>query len=143
LLLASRKVTVPAFPFPIQEPSGYPPLCPSKTSKRRLPASTTELALLETLDMGKPIRDSSQIDIPRSAQCIRWYAEAIDKLYDEIAPSAGTSRPTRCTIHGAEGDLDQHRRLIALRHGRGGKAGDRFRVATVGRCGASSYSANA
>ena len=47
----------------------------------------TELALLETLDMGKPIRDSSKIDIPLSAQCIRWYAEAIDKLYDEIAPT--------------------------------------------------------
>jgi acyl-CoA reductase-like NAD-dependent aldehyde dehydrogenase len=46
-----------------------------------------ELALLETLDMGKPIRDSSKIDIPLSAQCIRWYAEAIDKLYDEIAPT--------------------------------------------------------
>src|SRR5262245_35469670 len=37
----------------------------------------TELALLETLDMGKPIRDSHKIDIPLSAQCIRWYAEAI------------------------------------------------------------------
>jgi acyl-CoA reductase-like NAD-dependent aldehyde dehydrogenase len=48
---------------------------------------TTELALLETLDMGKPIRDSSRIDVPLSAQCIRWYAEAIDKLYDEIAPT--------------------------------------------------------
>jgi acyl-CoA reductase-like NAD-dependent aldehyde dehydrogenase len=47
----------------------------------------TELALLETLDMGKPIRDSYRIDIPLSAQCIRWYAEAIDKIYDEIAPT--------------------------------------------------------
>src|SRR6516162_8963179 len=50
-------------------------------------AHNSELALLETLDMGKPIRDSSKIDIPLSAQCIRWYAEAIDKLYDEIAPT--------------------------------------------------------
>ena len=47
----------------------------------------TELALLETLDMGKPIRDSYRIDIPLSAQCIRWYAEAADKIYDEIAPT--------------------------------------------------------
>jgi gamma-glutamyl-gamma-aminobutyraldehyde dehydrogenase/4-guanidinobutyraldehyde dehydrogenase/NAD-dependent aldehyde dehydrogenase len=47
----------------------------------------TELALLETLDMGKPIRDSSRIDIPLAAQAIGWYAEAIDKLYDEIAPT--------------------------------------------------------
>ncbi len=48
---------------------------------------STELALLETLDMGKPIRDSSKIDVPLSAACIRWYAEAIDKVYDEIAPT--------------------------------------------------------
>ncbi len=48
---------------------------------------TTELALLETLDMGKPIRDSSKIDVPGSVNCIRWYAEAIDKVYDEIAPT--------------------------------------------------------
>ncbi len=47
----------------------------------------TELALLETLDMGKPIRDSSSIDIPGSINCIRWYAEAIDKIYDEVAPT--------------------------------------------------------
>src|SRR3546814_14068752 len=36
---------------------------------------TTELALLETLDMGKPIGDSSRIDIPAVANCSRWYAE--------------------------------------------------------------------
>ena len=48
---------------------------------------STELALLETLDMGKPIRHSANIDIPLSAACIRWYGEAIDKIYDEIAPT--------------------------------------------------------
>jgi len=46
-----------------------------------------ELALLETLDMGKPIRWSSAVDIPGAANAIAWYAEAIDKLYDEIAPT--------------------------------------------------------
>lgn len=46
-----------------------------------------ELALTETLDMGKPIRDSLRIDVPSAANCIRWYAEAIDKLYDEVAPT--------------------------------------------------------
>jgi len=46
-----------------------------------------ELALLETLDMGKPIRDSQSIDIPGSINTIRWYAEAIDKVYDEVAPT--------------------------------------------------------
>ncbi|WP_163830803.1 aldehyde dehydrogenase [Spartinivicinus ruber] len=47
-----------------------------------------ELALLETLDMGKPINDSLTIDIPAAAQCIQWHAEAIDKVYGEIAPTA-------------------------------------------------------
>ena len=47
----------------------------------------TELALLETLDMGKPIGDSARIDIPAVIGCIRWNAEAIDKIYDEIAPT--------------------------------------------------------
>ena len=46
-----------------------------------------ELALLETLDMGKTIGDSISIDIPVSATCIAWNGEAIDKLYDEIAPT--------------------------------------------------------
>lgn len=46
-----------------------------------------ELALLETLDMGKPIRDSQSIDIPGSINTIQWYAEAVDKMYDEVAPT--------------------------------------------------------
>jgi len=45
-----------------------------------------ELALTETLDMGKPITDSLKVDIPASANCIAWYAEAIDKVYDQVAP---------------------------------------------------------
>ncbi|WNW12733.1 aldehyde dehydrogenase [Pseudomonas sp. DTU_2021_1001937_2_SI_NGA_ILE_001] len=44
-----------------------------------------ELALLETLDMGKPISDSSKIDVPGAAQALSWSGEAIDKLYDEVA----------------------------------------------------------
>jgi acyl-CoA reductase-like NAD-dependent aldehyde dehydrogenase len=48
---------------------------------------TEELALLETLNMGKPIADSLKIDIPGAARCIQWYAEAIDKVYDQVAPT--------------------------------------------------------
>src|SRR5580700_3075609 len=48
---------------------------------------TEELALLETLDMGKPISDSLQIDVPGAARCLQWYAEAIDKVYDKVAPT--------------------------------------------------------
>jgi acyl-CoA reductase-like NAD-dependent aldehyde dehydrogenase len=46
-----------------------------------------ELALTETLDMGKPIGDSLGVDVRSTANCIQWYAEAIDKLYDEVAPT--------------------------------------------------------
>ena len=46
-----------------------------------------ELALLETLDMGKPIADSTRIDMPAAARSIAWFAEAIDKVYDEVAPT--------------------------------------------------------
>jgi 4-guanidinobutyraldehyde dehydrogenase/NAD-dependent aldehyde dehydrogenase len=46
-----------------------------------------ELALLETLDMGKPIADSTRIDMPAAARCIAWFAEAIDKIYDQVAPT--------------------------------------------------------
>ncbi len=50
-------------------------------------ARTDELALLETLDMGKPIRDSLSVDVPLAAECIAYYGEAIDKVYDEVAPT--------------------------------------------------------
>ncbi len=50
-------------------------------------AHREELALLETLDMGKPISDSLKVDIPGAARAIQWYAEAVDKIYDEVAPT--------------------------------------------------------
>ena len=50
-------------------------------------AAKDELALLETLDMGKPIQYSLAVDVPATARCIAWYAEAVDKVYDEIAPT--------------------------------------------------------
>lgn len=46
-----------------------------------------ELALLETLDMGKPIRYSRSVDVQLAQNCIRWYGEAVDKLYDQVAPT--------------------------------------------------------
>lgn len=46
-----------------------------------------ELALLDSLDMGKPVRDAASIDVPGSAHFFQWYAEAIDKIYDEVAPT--------------------------------------------------------
>jgi gamma-glutamyl-gamma-aminobutyraldehyde dehydrogenase/4-guanidinobutyraldehyde dehydrogenase/NAD-dependent aldehyde dehydrogenase len=54
----------------------------------RVESAAEELALLETLDVGKPIRDSLSVDVPATVRCLRWYAEAIDKRYDEVAPTA-------------------------------------------------------
>jgi 4-guanidinobutyraldehyde dehydrogenase/NAD-dependent aldehyde dehydrogenase len=53
----------------------------------QLLAHAEELALLETLDMGKPISDALNVDVPGAANAIRWSAEAIDKVYDEVAPT--------------------------------------------------------
>lgn len=46
-----------------------------------------ELALLETLDVGKPISISLSGDITSSLRCLQWYAETADKIYDELAPA--------------------------------------------------------
>lgn len=46
-----------------------------------------QLALLETLDTGKPISHSVSTDVPGAANSLRWYAEAIDKVYGEVAPT--------------------------------------------------------
>jgi acyl-CoA reductase-like NAD-dependent aldehyde dehydrogenase len=53
----------------------------------RITAARDELALLETLDMGKPIQYALAVDVPATARTIAWYAEAVDKVYDEIAPT--------------------------------------------------------
>ncbi len=50
-----------------------------------------ELALLETLDTGKPIGQTVPVDVGGCANGIAWYAESTDKLYDEIAPTADTA----------------------------------------------------
>jgi gamma-glutamyl-gamma-aminobutyraldehyde dehydrogenase len=54
-------------------------------------AHADELGLIETIDAGKPIADTVGLDMPETAACIRWHAEAADKLYGQVAPSpAGT-----------------------------------------------------
>ena len=57
----------------------------------QLLAHADELALTETLDMGKPIKYAKSVDVNSAANCIRWYGEAVDKVYDEIAPTADTA----------------------------------------------------
>ncbi|BCF91123.1 aldehyde dehydrogenase [Paraburkholderia largidicola] len=46
-----------------------------------------ELALLETLDAGKPIGDTTSVDVPGAAYCVEWFAEAIDKVGGEVVPA--------------------------------------------------------
>jgi acyl-CoA reductase-like NAD-dependent aldehyde dehydrogenase len=50
-------------------------------------ADVDTLALLETRDVGKPIVNSVSVDVANCADCIEYYAEFADKLYDEVAPT--------------------------------------------------------
>ena len=45
-----------------------------------------QMAVMESLDSGKPIQDCAQIDIPETINTIIWHAESIDKIYDDTAP---------------------------------------------------------
>ena len=56
-------------------------LCKLITRTRR------ELAVMESLDSGKPILDCETIDLPETIHCIKWHAEAIDKIYDQTSPT--------------------------------------------------------
>ena len=55
----------------------------SKLIKRNI----QELAVMESIDSGKPIRDCATIDLPETIDCLLWHAEAVDKIYDQTAPA--------------------------------------------------------
>ncbi|MFN0043547.1 MAG: aldehyde dehydrogenase [Alphaproteobacteria bacterium] len=46
-----------------------------------------ELAVLESIESGKSIRDIMTVDLPETFHCLEWHAEATDKLYDQVSPS--------------------------------------------------------
>ena len=52
-------------------------------------ANTEELAALESLDNGKPIRDSLNVDIPGVAACYRYFAGWADKIHGKVIPANG------------------------------------------------------
>lgn len=54
-------------------------------------ANANELAVMETLDMGKPVANALAVDVNAAQNTIRWYGEAIDKVYDEVAPTSRDS----------------------------------------------------
>ena len=51
-----------------------------------LARNARELAVMESVDSGKTIYDCETVDIPETIYCIKWHAEAIDKMYDQVAP---------------------------------------------------------
>ena len=68
-------------------------LSPTERKSRLLKLSSLimdnidEFALLDSLDMGKPVEDCAAIDVPGAAGILQWTAEAIDKVSDEISPT--------------------------------------------------------
>lgn len=52
---------------------------------------SAELALLVTLEMGKAITDSLDVEIPGAAAVFRYYGEVIDKIPGELPPTADGS----------------------------------------------------
>ncbi len=53
-----------------------------------LTRNARELAVMESVDSGKTIFDCETVDIPETIHCIKWHAEAVDKLYDQVAPAS-------------------------------------------------------
>lgn len=53
-----------------------------------LTRNARELAVMESLDSGKTIYDCETVDLPETIHCIKWHAEAIDKMYDQVAPAS-------------------------------------------------------
>jgi gamma-glutamyl-gamma-aminobutyraldehyde dehydrogenase len=50
-----------------------------------------ELAVIESIDSGKPVGECQSIDVHETINTIRWHAELIDKIYDYTAPVGSTA----------------------------------------------------
>ena len=50
-----------------------------------------ELAVLESLDSGKPVSECQNVDVPETIHTLRWHAELIDKIYDATAPTGSAA----------------------------------------------------
>jgi len=49
-------------------------------------ANTEELARLESLDTGHPLKDSRALDVPRTAACFRYFGGMADKFQGDVVP---------------------------------------------------------
>lgn len=72
--------------------AGHWSRCPPAERKRVLcrlgeliASHGAELALLDSLNMGKRVADAYEIDVPAASSLFCWYGEAIDKLNGEVA----------------------------------------------------------
>lgn len=54
---------------------------------RLIEARAEDFALLECIDTGKPTSATRSFDVPQAINTLRYYAEAIDKVYGEVGPS--------------------------------------------------------
>src|SRR5205814_406089 len=75
--------------------------------------SKDELAALETLDNGKPLRDSQSADLPLTVKCYRYYAGWADKVQGKTIPVEGNFKRISLELGGkspnvvfADADLD-------------------------------------
>lgn len=55
---------------------------------RLLERNARELAVMESIDSGKTIYDCETVDVPEAIHVIKWHAELIDKIYDQVAPAS-------------------------------------------------------
>ena len=53
--------------------------------------NAVQLAVLESIDSGKPIRECLLTDLPETVECLEWHAELADKQYGGISPSGTNS----------------------------------------------------
>ena len=56
-----------------------------------LERNAAELAVMESLDSGKPVGECHAVDVPDTIHTIRWHAELIDKIYDNTAPAGSNT----------------------------------------------------
>ena len=49
-------------------------------------ANAAELAMLETRDTGHPLRDTTRLDVPRTAACYRYFGGMADKFQGTLPP---------------------------------------------------------
>ncbi len=69
--------------------SGLPPVERKQVMIRLcklIARNARELAVMESLESGKPISEIETIDIPETIHCMQWHAEAMDKIYGQVAP---------------------------------------------------------